>query len=239
MRAKRTWRPLAIKLMIGLGVASAAVAMQDQFPGVDRRGPSPARAQPSDPAPALPQPGHAIKGHTGPVSGVAFARRRRWIVSSRHRRHGEGLGRHTRAARPHPGRSTPGPATALAAEGQRAVRDTKMAPSSLWDLEAGDKLAAFKRNEAAISAVAFTGTQDRFAASAHDGTVTLFDVAARGGPSMCWRGTKRRAGARLFDGQRLAGVRRRRSHRQALERGRYSLDPDLPRSQREPSPRWR
>ncbi|NJO22465.1 MAG: protein kinase [Sphingomonadales bacterium] len=50
IRSKRVWRPLAIKLMIGLGVASAAVAMQDHFPVVDRRGPITGSTQTASPA---------------------------------------------------------------------------------------------------------------------------------------------------------------------------------------------
>lgn len=188
IRSKRVWRPLAIKLMIGLGVASAAVAMQDHFPVVDRRGPITGSTQTANPA-ALPVTAQLpsapvvaqIKGHTGPVSAVAFAGDGRWIVSSGSDATVKVWNAATRALV----RTVPldaGTATALAAEGRRAASGHKDGSVSVWDLDAGDKVAAFKRNDALISAVAFMGTQDRFAASAHDGTVTLFDMASRSGP---------------------------------------------------------
>lgn len=186
MRSKRRWRPLAIKLMIGLGVASAAVAMQDHFPVVDRRGPITGSTQTANPALpvtaqiAAPPVVIQLKGHSGPVKGVAFAGDGRWIVSSGSDGTVKVWDATTRALV----RTVTldvGAATALAAEGRRAVSGHKDGSVSVWDLDAGEKVAAFKRNDAMVSAVTFTGTQDRFAASAHDGTVTLFDVAARGG----------------------------------------------------------
>ncbi len=185
IRSKRVWRPLAIKLMIGLGVASAAVAMQDHFPVVDRRGPitgSTQTANPTLPVTArLPIASVAaqIKGHTGPASAVAFAGDGRWIVSSG----GDATVKVWNAATHALVRTVlldAGTATALAAEGRRAASGHKDGSVAVWDLDAGDKVAAFKRNNAVISAVAFMGTQDRFAASAQDGTVAVFDVAARG-----------------------------------------------------------
>ena len=188
IRSKRVWRPLAIKLMIGLGVASAAVAMQDHFPVVDRRGPITGSTQKASPAvlPAAAQVSSApvvaqIKGHAGPVSAVAFAGDGRWIVSSG----SDATVKVWNAATRTLVRTVPldvGAATALAAEGRRAAAGHKDGSVSVWDLDAGDKIAAFKRNDALISAVTFMGTQDRFAASARDGTVTLFDMASRNGP---------------------------------------------------------
>lgn len=174
MRSKTRWRPLAIKLLIGLGVASAAVAMQDHFPGVERRGPITASTQLINPPVAT-----LIKGHKGPVGSVAFAGDGRWIVST-----GDGTLKVWNSSTRALIRTLTldaGAATALAAEGRRAVSGHKDGSISLWDLEAGDKIAYSKRNEAMISAVAFMGTQDRFAVSAHDGTVALFDVTAKAG----------------------------------------------------------
>ncbi|MFM9850798.1 MAG: WD40 repeat domain-containing serine/threonine protein kinase [Hyphomicrobiaceae bacterium] len=186
MRSKRRWRPLAIKLMIGLGVASAAVAMQDHFPVVDRRGPITGSTQSASPAlpvtaqMAAPPVVSQFKGHSGPVKGVAFAGDGRWIVSTG----GDSTVKIWNASTRTLVRTVTldaGAATALAAEGRRAVSGHKDGSVSVWDLDAGEKVATFKRNDAMISAVTFMGTQDRFAASAHDGAVTLFDVAARGG----------------------------------------------------------
>jgi serine/threonine protein kinase len=187
IRPKRVWRPLAIKLMIGLGVASAAVALQDHFPAVDRRGTITGSTQTASPAlpvtaqlPSAPVVAQ-IKGHTGPVSAVAFAGDGRWIVTSGSDATVKVWNAATRALV----RTVPldaGTATALAADGRRAAAGHKDGSVSVWDLDAGDKVAAFKRNASAISAVAFMGTQDRFAVSARDGTVTLFDTASRNTP---------------------------------------------------------
>jgi hypothetical protein len=187
IRSKRVWRPLAIKLMIGLGVASAAVALQDHFPAVDRRGTITGSTQTASPAlpvtvqlPSTPVVAQ-IKGHAGPVNAVAFAGDGRWIVTSGSDATVKVWNAATRALV----RTVPldiGTATALAAEGRRAAAGHKDGSVSVWDLDAGDKVAAFKRNASAISAVAFMGTQDRFAVSAHDGTVTLFDTASRNTP---------------------------------------------------------
>jgi len=162
------------------------VAMQDHFPVVDQRGPITGSTQTASPVlpvtaqVAAPPVVTQLKGHSGPVKGVAFAGDGRWIVSSG----GEGTVKVwdvTTRALVRTVTLDAGAATALAAEGRRAASGHKNGSVSVWDLDAGEKVAAFKRNDAMISAVTFTGTEDRFAASAHDGTVTLFDLAARGG----------------------------------------------------------
>ncbi len=72
------WRPVLFKLMIGVGVASAAVALQDNLP-------SSAPAQTSaivtganrpngtTPAIEIAKPLVELRGHTGPVTGTAFS----------------------------------------------------------------------------------------------------------------------------------------------------------------------
>ena len=178
LRARRTWRPLAVKLLIGLGVASAAVAMQDKFPAVERRGGSTMLSQPSDPAPA---PATQLRGHSGTITGVAFAHDGKWIASAAT----DGTIKVWNANARTLLRTLEldaGPATAMAAEGQRAVSGHKDGSLALWDLETGDKLASYKHAEAGIRSVAFTGDGERFAASSEDGTVMLFDARTRGAP---------------------------------------------------------
>lgn len=175
-RGRRSWRPLAVKLLIGLGVASAAVAMQDKFPAVERRGASTILSQPVEPTPIT-----QLKGHNGAVTGVAFSGDGRWIVSAG----ADGTVKIWSAASRALMRTLEldaGPATTMATEGQRAVTGHRDGSVALWDLETGDKVVSYKRNEASIWSVAFTGDPERFAASSHDWTIMLFDARARAGP---------------------------------------------------------
>ncbi len=175
-RGRRPWRPLAVKLLIGLGVASAAVAMQDKFPAVERRGGSTVLSQPAEPAPVI-----QLKGHSGTITGIAFAGDGKWIVSTGADGTIKVWGTASRALVRTLELDT-GPATAIAAEGRRAVTGHRDGSVVLWDLETGDKLASYKRSDASIWSVAFTGDPERFAASSHDWTVMLFDARTRSAP---------------------------------------------------------
>jgi serine/threonine protein kinase len=173
---RRSWRPLAIKLLIGLGVASAAVGMQDKFPAVERRGGSTVLSQPPEPAPVI-----QLKGHNGTITGIAFAGDGKWIVSTG----ADGTIKVWDTASRALVRTLEldaGPATAIATEGRRAVTGHRDGTVVLWDLETGDKLASYKRSDASIWSVAFTGDPERFAASSHDWTVMLFDARTRSAP---------------------------------------------------------
>ena len=175
-RGRRSWRPLAVKLLIGLGVASAAVAMQDKFPAVERRGGGTVLSEPAEPA-AVSQ----LKGHNGAITGVAFGGNGKWIVSAG----ADGTVKVWSTASRTLVRTLEldaGPATAIAAEGQRAVSGHRDGSVVLWDLETGDKLASYKRTDASIWSVTFAGDPERFAASSHDWTVMLFDARTRAGP---------------------------------------------------------
>jgi WD40 repeat protein len=175
-RGRRSWRPLAIKLLIGLGVASAAVAMQDKLPVVERRGGSTVLSQPAEPAPVI-----QFKGQSGAITGIAFADDGKWIVSTG----ADGTIKVWGAASRALVRTLEldaGPATAIATERRRAVTGHRDGSVALWDLETGEKLASYKRTDASIWSVAFTGDPERFAASGHDWTVMLFDARIRSAP---------------------------------------------------------
>ena len=173
---RRSWRPLAVKLLIGLGVASAAVAMQDKFPAEERRGGSTVLSQPAELAPVI-----QLKGHSGTITGIAFAGDGKWIVSAGADGTIKVWGTASRAL-VRTLELDAGPATAIATEGRRAVTGHRDGSVVLWDLETGDKLASYKRSDASIWSVAFTGDPERFAASSHDWTVMLFDARARSAP---------------------------------------------------------
>lgn len=175
-RGRRSWRPLAVKLLIGLGVASAAVAMQDKFPAVERRGGGTVLSQPAEPAPVS-----QLKGHNGAITGVTFGSNGKWIVSAS----ADGTIKVWSTASRTLVRTLDldsGPATTIAAEGQRAVSGHRDGSVVLWDLETGDKLASYKRTDASIQSVTFIGDPERFAAAGNDLTVMLFDAREPAAP---------------------------------------------------------
>lgn len=168
-RGRMTWRPLAIKLLIGLAVASVAVAMQDKFPSVERRGEGTLLSQAAE-IPSSIQ----LRGHSGPVTAATFAGQGKWIVSAAT----DGTMKVWNASSRVLVRTLEfdaGPATAVATEGRRAVSGHRDGTVALWDLETGDRLASYKRSGASIQAVAFMGDAERFAAAGEDASVMLFE----------------------------------------------------------------
>ncbi len=69
------WQPLLFKLLIGVGVASAAVALQDKFPRYESRGTglTSASTRPVTTA-AIPdiKPLAELRGHVGPVTALVY-----------------------------------------------------------------------------------------------------------------------------------------------------------------------
>ena len=170
-KKKRSWRPLVAKGLIGLGVASLAVAYQNALPRIERQGSGTVSSG------ALPGPQVAqIKGaHQGAIDGIAHTPDGRHIITT-----GEdgtlkvwNSGSRTLVSTFNLGA---GAATALAAGDTRVVTGHKAGKVELWDIALGGRLAEFKRNEADIWSVAFVGSPDRILAAGHDWKVTLFDA---------------------------------------------------------------
>jgi len=186
IRASRNigWRPILFKLLVGVGVASAAVAMQERFPQFESRGigetSSGIRTASLQEVPAI-RPIAELAGHVGPVTGVAFSSDGSSIAT---------IGADARLKIWNAGSGTlartieldNGPATALALFGTSALTGHASGDIVLWDWQRAEKVASFKRNEAEIWSVAFVGRADRFAASSHDWKVTLWDRANPAGP---------------------------------------------------------
>jgi serine/threonine protein kinase len=166
----RHWRSLAYKLAIGIGIASLAVYYQDKLPRVEGRGAGVVTSQATDLAPLA-----RIAGHRGPVTGLATADEGRWIVSTGAdgtlKVWNAGSGALVRAIE-----LDDGPATALAVDERRALTGHKGGTIILWDLERADKLATFQHQQAPISALAFIGDTDHFAAASQSNAVALFAV---------------------------------------------------------------
>lgn len=178
------WRPMLFKFLVGVGVASSAVAIQDRLPLVESRGSTlvSAASKPAAPPEApLLRPLHEMRGHNGPVTAVAFsldglsvattgedARLKIWNAP-------DGTLKRTIEL-------DDGAASSLALSGSRALTSHRGGEVVLWDWQKAEKLGTYKRNEAGIWSVAFAGRPDRFATSSHDWKVTLWDAATTSGP---------------------------------------------------------
>lgn len=175
--SRRRWVPLAFKLLIGVGVASAAVAMQDRFSPIGGPGAAvaPSLQTHAKPPVSILTPIAAFDAHQGRLAAMDYSDDGRWIVTT-------GIDATIKiwdAAQHSLVRTIAledGPATALALYGRRALTGHANGKVGLWDLERGEKLATVQRNEANIWAVAFLGEADRFAVASHDWKVTLWDV---------------------------------------------------------------
>ena len=64
----------------------------------------------------------------------------------------------------------------LAVSGRRVVTGHGDGSLALYDLDRGERIAQFKRNDAEIWAVTFLGTPDRFAAASHDYSTSVWDA---------------------------------------------------------------
>jgi len=172
--SRRRWASLVFKLLIGVGVASAAVAMQDRFPSYESRGASVPSSENSRRS-AVATPIAEIAAHSGAISGMAYSDDGRWIVTT-----GRDATLKIWDATYHTLIRTieldDGRATALALLGSRALTGHATGKVVLWDLERADKIASVQRNDASVWAVVFTGGVDRFAVASHDWKIALWDA---------------------------------------------------------------
>ena len=171
------WRSFAVKFAIGTGIAGAALAMQDKLPHVDVPGRSLIQAALRD-TPRLP----VIAGHRGGTAAVGFTDDGRSVVTTG----ADGTLKVWNAGSGSLVRSLDlgdGPATSLALSGRRALTGHADGAIELWDLDSGGRLGRYKRNEASIWSLAFTGEPNRFVASSHDWTVAVWDTAAAEAPT--------------------------------------------------------
>jgi hypothetical protein len=174
--APRQWRSLAFKLLVGVGIASLAVAYQDKVPQIQGRGAGLVSSQSAD----LTQVTR-LTGHTGAVNAVVLADQGRWIVSAGSdgtlKIWNTGSGALVRTIE-----LDDGPATALAVEDRRALTGHKSGAVVLWDLDRAEKLAVVQ-HRAPISSLTLTGDPNRFFAASQDGAVSLFDVRSPNTPA--------------------------------------------------------
>jgi hypothetical protein len=179
------WTPTLFKLLIGVGVASGAVAIQEHLPRMETRG---AALTSNTVTGSIPQPQLRIatpvarlSGHTGPVTALAYssdgatvitagkdATVRIWSAAS--------------AALKRTIEMDDGPASAMAISGTRLLTGHANGNVVLWDWERAEKISSYKRNDAEIWAVAFLGSAERFAAAGHDWKIAVWNATTASGP---------------------------------------------------------
>lgn len=173
---RRYLRPLIWKLLIGVGIASAAVAFQDQLPRMEVKGFGQVASQSSEAGEVL-----RLAGHAGPVISARFADGGRSLVSL-------GVDRTLRIWSAATGAtlrtiSLGGEVPiSLAVAGQRAAVGYGAGDVHLWDIERGQRIAAFKRGNAAVVSIALLSAPDRVAAGSLDGIVTLWEESGAATP---------------------------------------------------------
>jgi serine/threonine protein kinase len=190
-----SWRPTLVKVLLVAGVASAVYGLKDRIPRYELRGG--AIVASSNGAPKESQPLFEFRGHAGGTKSVAFTDDNRSIVSV-------GADRALRVWNANTGSMTKTidlggiTATSIAAVGRRAVTGHSDGNVSVWDLDSGTKLHAFKRNEAAIWSVSFAGSNSQVLAASHDWSVTLWDAKTPLIPARVYEGHESAAQAVAF-----------------------------------------
>ena len=203
--------PLVFKLLVGVGVASAAVAMQDRFPQFESRGSAVTTGittgttnpvQPQAQAPVLVAPMAEIEAHRGSISGAAYTDDGRRIVTTG----ADGTMKVWDAAFRNLVRTIElddGPATSLALSGARALTGHANGKVVLWDIDRAEKIATVQRNEANIWAVAFTGDADHFAVASHDWKIALWDARQTAAPLQVLEGHENAVQSLAYSRQQL------------------------------------
>jgi serine/threonine protein kinase len=173
----RRWRPFLFKLLIGAGIAGAAVGMQGRTsPQVEVRGSGVVASATKEAAPL-----GRVEGHRGGTNAVAFTDDGDSIVTTG----ADGTLKLWNAATGAIVRTLElddGPATSLAVLARRAITGHGDGSIAMWDLDRGDKLGSYRRNEANIWSVAFAGDPSQFLASSHDWAITLWDARTKSEP---------------------------------------------------------
>lgn len=197
---KRRWVPIVFKLLIGVGVASAAVAMQDRFPRYESRGVAIPTSQATGSTSKSPiiTPISEFAAHRGPITGLTYSEDGRWIITAGE----DGTLKVWDATYNSLIRTIElddGRATALAVMGSRALTGHADGKVVLWDLNRAEKLATVQRNEASVWDVVFTGDQTRFAVASHDWKIALWDATQPSAPLHVFEGHENAVQALAYD----------------------------------------
>jgi serine/threonine protein kinase len=184
---KKRMRPLLLKLAIGAAVASGAVILQREMSltAVEFRGTKEVRGSTEvasavrDPVPPL-QPTH-IAGHRRGTTALKFIDSGRQLVTT-------GADGSIRVWNAQTGAMLRtieldnGAATAFDVVEHQALTGHANGTTDLWDIDTGERISRFKRNDAAIWAVAFAGESGLFVTSSHDWSIAQWDVRSPAAP---------------------------------------------------------
>ncbi|KWT70956.1 hypothetical protein APY04_0618 [Hyphomicrobium sulfonivorans] len=210
--------PMLFKLLVGVGVASAAVAMQDRLPQFENRGSAvttgittgsttapPALEVQSQTQPAkaaIVTPIAEVAAHNGAITGALFTADGRRILTSG----ADGTMKLWDASHRTLVRTIElddGAATSLALNGSRALTAHANGKVVMWDIDTAAKLLTVQRNEANVWAVKFAGDAERFAVASHDGGVALWDARQPSAPLAVLDGHENAVQALAFSSQQL------------------------------------
>ena len=189
----------AVTLLVLAGISSAALGLKDQLASVFR-------AMDWRDGVAVTPPASTsragldvleLRGNAGDTAGVAFSgdqvvaagtdgSLKLWSATS-------GVLQHTIFV-PH------GPITAFAVLARRAITGHGDGTTMLWDLDKGEILATFKRNEANVWAVAFAGAPDRIVTASHDWSIAIWEAATPAAPVQVLDGHESAVQAVAFSG---------------------------------------
>jgi serine/threonine protein kinase len=184
--SKWAWSPMLFKLLIGVGVASGAVALQDRLPQMETRSATITTSNTttgsiSPPPLQIAAPVARLTGHAGPVTSLSYSDDGTAIVTASK----DATVKIWNAASASLKRTIEmddGPATAMAVTGNRLLTGHANGNVVLWDWERAEKIAAYKRNDAEIWSVAFLGSGQRFASAGHDWKIAVWDATTTSGP---------------------------------------------------------
>ena len=208
----RTWRPLLVKLAIGLVLATVVVMYQDRLPFPHAPAPPPSKA-PAAPAAAVRTGSTAsvqqaaaapetlllgqLAGHRGGTIALDYSDDGRILVSAG----ADGTLKVWAAANGALQRTIdvgPSRVTSLALTGRTAATGHADGRIAVWDLDRGERVALMRRNEASIWSLSFAGSPTRLLASSHDWSVSLWNTAQPVAPMHVFEGHESAAQAVAF-----------------------------------------
>jgi tRNA A-37 threonylcarbamoyl transferase component Bud32 len=183
------WRGLILKFAAGLTVATLFTMYQDHLPRdaatpttKSALVPSSSKADPRIDQAAVVQPSaQQLVGPTGSVKALQFAAESRRVVTI-------GTDASLRVwdavsgAQVHKLALTEGAATALAVQDNKALTGHADGTLVLWDLDRGERLAAFKRGTDALTTVAFAPEADHLIAASRNGSLAVWSRKSPASP---------------------------------------------------------